>query len=167
MGKILLLLLSLLHRSVSFLPTAPSPPRPPPQQPLTPSCCPSGFLGSRGNFSFLESLINFRSACTESWQRCVSHLNKRLRCYFLYLKNKLFLKKSKLTGSQQGRFLWPLFKKWAFERSIVTIGGSIRGPPGKFFPLNVSVSFTLLRLAFYLGYLVFWKTFREYAIIIQ
>lgn len=116
--------------SLFFLPL---PPRRPPTQPLTPSCCLSGFLGSRGNFSFLESLINFRSACTESWQRCVSHLNKRLRCYFLYLKNKLFLKKSKLTGIQQGRFLWPLFKKWAFERSIVTSGGSIRGPPGSSF----------------------------------
>lgn len=84
-------------------------------------------------FFFLESLINFSSACTESWQRCVSHLNKRLRCYFLHLKNKLFLKKSKLTGTQQGRFLWPVFKKWALERNIVASGGSIRGPPGNSF----------------------------------
>ena len=113
--------------SLFFLPLPPHSPH------HHPSCCLSGFLGSRGNFSFLESLVNFRSACTESWQRCVSHLNKRLRCYFLYLKHKLFLKKSKLTGTQQGRFLWPLFKKWAFERSIVTSGGSIRGPPGSSF----------------------------------
>lgn len=69
-------------------------------------------------FFLLESLINFRSTCSESWQRCVSHLNKCLRFFFLYLY-ELFLKKLKLVGTQQGQFLWPVLKKWALQRSIV------------------------------------------------
>lgn len=100
---------------------------------LFPSCHLSGFLSSRGFFFLLESLINFRSACSESWQRCVSHLNKCLRCYFLDLKNKLFLKKVKLVGTQQGQFLWPVLKKRALQMSTVTKGGRTWGP-GNAFP---------------------------------
>lgn len=83
-------------------------------------------------FFLLESLINFRSTCSESWQRCVSHLNKCLRCYFFVLVRAIF-KETQTRWNSARAISVTRFEEGSFTKEHSDGGSRTRGS-GNAFP---------------------------------